>query len=91
MSEQVLEGSWEEIVGHSDELSGKHVRLTVLDESPDRAARQLLIEDRPLEELLKSLTGVIDSREPSPAFASKESAWGDAVVEKFRRQGLRLR
>ena len=30
MLEQVLEGTWEEIVSHSDKLAGKKVRLTIL-------------------------------------------------------------
>jgi hypothetical protein len=34
MSQQVLEGTWEEIARHGDELSGKRVRLTVLEEEP---------------------------------------------------------
>lgn len=34
MSQQVLEGTWEEIARHGDELGGKRVRLTVLEEEP---------------------------------------------------------
>ena len=34
MSQQVLEGAWEEIAEHADELSGKLVKLTVLGDSP---------------------------------------------------------
>lgn len=34
MSEQVLEGTWEEIARHGDELGGKRVRLTVLEDEP---------------------------------------------------------
>ena len=33
MSQQVLEGVWEEIAEHANELSGKHVKLIVLGES----------------------------------------------------------
>lgn len=33
MSQQVLEGAWEEITEHADELSGKRVKLIVLGES----------------------------------------------------------
>jgi hypothetical protein len=32
MSQQALEGTWEEIASHADELEGKRVRLTVLEE-----------------------------------------------------------
>jgi hypothetical protein len=31
MSHQVLEGEWEEILRHGDELSGKRVRLIVIE------------------------------------------------------------
>lgn len=34
MLDQVLEGTWEEITQHADELAGKRVRLTVLEETP---------------------------------------------------------
>jgi alkylation response protein AidB-like acyl-CoA dehydrogenase len=35
MLDQVLEGTWEEITQHADELAGKHVRVTVLEEASD--------------------------------------------------------
>lgn len=34
MLEQVLEGTWEEVAQHADELAGKRVLLTVLEEAP---------------------------------------------------------
>jgi hypothetical protein len=34
MTPQVLEGAWEDILRHSDELTGRQVRLTVLPEDP---------------------------------------------------------
>jgi hypothetical protein len=34
MSEQIFEGIWEEVVQHSEELAGKHVRVTVIEEQP---------------------------------------------------------
>jgi hypothetical protein len=59
MSPIVLEGTWEEIVGRADELAGKRVRLTVIEEIPrtepagesiyELAAR--LMADVPDEEL----------------------------------------
>lgn len=33
MSQQVLEGAWEEIAERADELFGKRVKLIILDES----------------------------------------------------------
>lgn len=34
MDEQVFEGTWEEVATHADEFAGKHVRLTVVEETP---------------------------------------------------------
>jgi hypothetical protein len=90
MSRQVLEGSWEEIMQHAEELSGKHVRLTIVDESSRQPGDELPIEERPLSELLEGLIGVIDSSEPSLPFPRKRSAYGEAIIEKFRKQGLKL-
>lgn len=32
MEHQILEGTWEEVARHADELTGKRVRVTVLDD-----------------------------------------------------------
>jgi hypothetical protein len=90
MAEQVLEGTWEEITQHADELSGKRVRLTVLEDSSSRQAGQSALEERPLAEMLEGLVGVIDSREPFTPPERGRDAFGEAVVEKLRKQGLRL-
>lgn len=34
MDEQVYEGTWEEVAAHAEDFAGKHVRLTVVDETP---------------------------------------------------------
>jgi hypothetical protein len=90
MAERVLEGTWEEIAQHADELSGKRVRLTVLEEYSPRQAGQSALEERPLSELLEGLIAVIDSREPFTQPERERDAFGEAVVEKLRKQGLRL-
>lgn len=90
MAELVLEGTWEEVARHADELSGKRVRLTVLEEGSPRQAGQSALEERPLSELLEGRIGVIDSREPFTPPGREEDAFGEAVVEKLRKQGLRL-
>lgn len=46
MSQQVLEGIWEEVLQHADELSGKRVRLTVLDESAHELGKELQEKQR---------------------------------------------
>jgi hypothetical protein len=91
MSQQVLEGTWEEIVQqHAEELSGKFVRLTVLDKTTQQCEEARSVEERPLSELLEGLIGVIDSSEPSPAFPRKRSSYGEAIIEELRKQGLKL-
>jgi hypothetical protein len=60
--QQVLEGTWEEIVQHAEELSGKLVRPTVLDKATHHRGEQGSIEERPLSKLLEGLIGVIDSQ-----------------------------
>jgi len=77
-----VEGQWEDLMRHSDQFAGRRVRVTVL--SDDRATdtgmqneiRRWLAEGKALETM-------------SPA-NPKPSAFGDALVEKFRRQGLVL-
>jgi hypothetical protein len=39
MSHQVLEGEWEEILRHGDELSGKRVRLIVIEAEDEGTSR----------------------------------------------------
>ncbi|MDQ3756208.1 MAG: hypothetical protein M3371_15940 [Acidobacteriota bacterium] len=90
MAEQVLEGTWEEIVQHAEEFSGKRVRLTVIEKSLSPQAEQPPVEERPLSELLEGLIGVIDSREPCPPPIRRRDAFGEGVVEKLRKQGLKL-
>lgn len=90
MAEQVIEGTWEEIAEHGGQLSGKRVRLTILDEPPLECANTTTTETTPSTDVLTALTGVIDSRKSSSRSPRKRSAYGDAVVEKFRKQGLKL-
>ena len=42
MTEQVLEGTWEEIIGHAPELSGRRVRVTILLDEPGQSNRAML-------------------------------------------------
>lgn len=39
---QVLEGTWEEVVSHTDELSGRRVRVIVLDRKETSAMQECL-------------------------------------------------
>ena len=44
MSEQVLEGTWEEVAKHAHELAGRHVRLTVMDEPSQTQPNAAMVE-----------------------------------------------
>ncbi len=87
MALEVLEGTWEEIAQHAAEFSGKRVRLTVIEPQ----AQPPTVAERPRSEALPSFIGAIDSREPwEPRKRSKPDAFGEGVIEKFRKQGLVL-
>ncbi|HEY2154013.1 MAG TPA: hypothetical protein VGH33_00185 [Isosphaeraceae bacterium] len=84
MADRIVEGSWEEIARRGPEFAGCRVRVTVLDEpSPsvtlDRVLAPLLDEAETLSRQLPAANG-----------ATSPDAWGDAVADKFRRQGFAL-
>jgi hypothetical protein len=84
MAERVIDGTWAEVAELGGQLSGKRVRLTVLDETyPENG-------NATTTEVIAALTGVIDSRATCPTTPRKRSAYGELVVEKFRKQGLKL-
>jgi len=61
MAEQILEGTWEEIVRHANELAGKRVRLTVIEEAP---------LPRPNEAMLSALRKIAEIQQdmkPTPS------------------------
>lgn len=84
MEQRTLEGTWEEIALHSDELVGRRVRVTILDEPPSEVAL-----DKALAHLIsaaESLSGSLPRIEPSHT----TDAWTDDVDEKYRRQGFKF-
>ncbi|NOT64336.1 MAG: hypothetical protein HOP19_29310 [Acidobacteria bacterium] len=56
MLEQVYEGTWEDLAAHADEFEGKHLRLTVVEDTPRQNYQMLEVmrriaerdKDRPL-------------------------------------------
>lgn len=44
MSEQILEGTWEEVSTHADELAGKWVRVIVLEKAPKPEPNYAMLE-----------------------------------------------
>jgi len=52
MSQEILEGPWEDIVRHADEFSGKRVRLTIIeDEVPVGSNEAMLAALREVAEI----------------------------------------
>ena len=94
MSQLILEGKWEEIAAHADELAGKDVRLIVVERPASLNGNHPRTEERPLAELLEGLVGVIDSSQPWPEATNTpergSDAFGEGVIEKLTKQGLRL-
>lgn len=81
MNQQVIEGPWDEILQHAGELTGKRVRVTVLEGSPPTLDQTLLGLLEAAEQL---------SRSGTTHEAGTTGAWGDDVAEKFRAQGFDL-
>lgn len=79
MGQQVIEGPWHEVLRHADELAGKRVRLTVLD-------------DPPLDEALGGLLEAAEqlARSRVDRGAEPVGSWEEDVAAKFRAQGFDL-
>jgi hypothetical protein len=77
-----VEGQWEELIQHPDQFAGRRVRVTVL--SDERSSPPSLLNEvhRWLAEGER-----LDVTRAAPA---KADAFGDALAEKFRKQGLVL-
>jgi len=83
MAQLVLEGTWEEIAGQAEQLSGKRVRLTVLPEGEAEVAAPklpLYLTATP-EEIISALDAVAEQNRhlpvlPPEAF-ERESLYGD--------------
>jgi hypothetical protein len=77
-----VEGPWEELIRHPDQFAGRRVRVTVLTDDVNSAPSMLNEIRRWLAEG--------DALQITPPTTPKANAFGDALVEKFRKQGLVL-
>ena len=80
MGPKVIEGTWEEILRHGPELAGRRVRVAVLDEP---AAPVML------DEALAPLIRAAEELAVTPPIGG-DDAIGEAIADKFRRQGFVL-
>jgi len=81
MAPLIVEGTWDEVVRRADEFSGKRVRVTVVEEPPPSSL------DLALSGLIRAAEDLRE--EVAPERPDPGPSWGDAVAEKFRRQGFR--
>ena len=81
MESKIIEGTWEEVLRHGPELAGRRVRVAVLDEL-DRRPMSLDLALAPLIQAAEELVA-----EPP---AVDDDAVGEAIADKFRRQGFAL-
>ena len=83
MVRNAFEGTWEELLRRGDQFTGRRVRLTVLDEVQANDAAPTADS---LGKLLAGYIGAFSSLAPSNRAERVEEIWGDAVVEKHRKQ-----
>jgi hypothetical protein len=81
MESRVIEGIWEEVLRHGPELAGRRVRVAVLDVTDTPPA----MLDQALAPLLKAAEELV--AEPPTV---GDDAIGEAIADKFRRQGFAL-
>jgi hypothetical protein len=77
-----FEGTWEELLQRAKQFTGRRVRLTVLDEVRVHDATTAASWDT----LLAGYVGAFSSPTPSNRAEHVEDIWGDAVIEKHRKQ-----
>ena len=79
MTLQTFEGTWEELISHSDELTGRQVKLIVVD-----ALEQQLdqLPQQTLAEALEGLVGTVDSGGSDLSLKTGD-AFGELMREKY--------
>jgi hypothetical protein len=75
-----VEGKWDELLKLSDQFAGRRVRVTVL---PDEEATEPSAQSEIRHWLAEG-----DKLEITPPAIAASDAFGDALIEKFRKQGL---
>ncbi|MGD0462770.1 MAG: hypothetical protein ABSB74_09805 [Tepidisphaeraceae bacterium] len=77
-----IEGQWDELIRHPDQFAGRRVRVTVLSDE------KTVGSSMPAE--IRRWLAEGDALEIAPLGNVVPSAFGDGLVEKFRKQGLVL-
>ena len=79
----VIEGTWDEIAARADELRGRRLRVEVVGPSAPSTADKY-------REDLTAFFARVDAMVPEPSSPTKPDPFGDHLIEKYRKQGLRL-
>ncbi|OYT70511.1 MAG: hypothetical protein CFK48_06025 [Armatimonadetes bacterium CP1_7O] len=82
MSLKIIEGTWDEVQQHAQELQGRRVRVLVLPE-PSVSAQGTL------REFLGEFVGCIEGR-AEPMAECAEEAVETLIAETYREQGLKI-
>ena len=88
---EILEGTWEELSAHAEQLKGRRLRLIVLPQETKVANAD--VDEARLRETAPRLFAESDNttREPGkPGSDSQENTFGEIVTEKYRKIGLKL-
>ena len=88
---EILEGTWEELSVHAEQLKGRRLRLIVLPQ--ETTVSDTGINEATLRETAMRLFAESDNvaREPGkPSSDSQENAFGEILTEKYRKMGLKL-
>lgn len=78
-----LEGTWEQILARSAELSGRRVRVTVLSDRQTPAAL-----DQAARQWAQGTRNLIPT--PRPPREGQEGELQRMLIDKYRKQGLKL-
>lgn len=88
---EILEGTWEELSAHAEQLKGRRLRLIVLPQ--ETTVSDTGINEAALREAAMRLFAESDNlaREPGkPSSDPQENTFGDILTEKYRKIGLKL-
>ena len=82
--------TWEELQQHAEELRGQQLRVTVLQPLRELTPAEVAERRKALDEFFEEMDERIANPPPPPPPRTKPDPFGDALVEKMRRQGLDL-
>ena len=88
---EILEGTWEELSVHAEQLKGRRLRIIVLPQ--ETKGSNAGVDEVTLRETAMRLFAESDNitREPGkPSSDSQENTFDEIVTEKYRKMGLKL-